>query len=89
MTVLQSLDRLEVSYIKHMEKYNRYRDAGYVWWERIKDCQKWCTKEKTFVTMSDTQTLMVMREWVKKQKSFDIVQLLVTIIIRILQYIKR
>jgi len=73
MTVLQSLDRLEVNYIKHMEKYNGYRDAGYVWWERIKDCQKWCTKEKTFVTMSDTQTLMVMREWVKKQKTFDIV----------------
>ena len=70
MTVLQSLDRLEVSYIKHMEKYNGYKDAGYVWWERIKDCQKWCNKEKTYVPMSNTQTLKIMREWVKKQKSF-------------------
>ena len=69
MTVLQSLDRLEVSYIKFMEK-NDYGDPGYTWWERIKDCQKWCNKEKTYVPMSDTQTLMIMREWVKKQKSF-------------------
>ena len=69
MTVLQSLDRLEASYIKFMEK-NDYGDPGYVWWERIKQCQKWCNKEYTFVPMSDTQTLKVMREWVKKQKSF-------------------
>ena len=39
MTVLQSLDKLEISYIKFMEK-NDYGDPGYVWWERIKQCQK-------------------------------------------------
>ena len=86
MTVLQSLDRLEVSYIKFMEK-NDYGDPGYVWWERIKDCQKWCNKEKTYVPMSDTQTLKIMREWVKRQKAYDLVQLEVTIIFRILKYI--
>ena len=52
-----------------MEK-NDYGDPGYVWWERIKQCQKWCNKEYTWVPMSDSQTLKVMREWVKKQKSF-------------------
>ena len=30
MTVLQSLDKLEISYIKFMEK-NDYGDPGYVW----------------------------------------------------------
>ena len=69
MTVLQSLDKLETSYIKFKEK-NDNGDPGYVWWERIKQCQKWCNKEYTFVPMSDSQTLKVMREWVKKQKSF-------------------
>lgn len=70
MTVLQSLDRLEVSYIKHMKEHNGYRDAGYVWWERIKDCQEWSTKERTYVPMSATKTLRTMRAWVKIQKSF-------------------
>jgi len=52
-----------------MEK-NDYGDPAYVWWERLKDCQEWCPKERTYVPMSDTKTLGVMREWVKKQKSF-------------------
>ena len=73
MTVEQALDRLEVNYIVHMEKYNGYTDAGYVWWERIKDCQEWCNKEKTYVPMSLTKTLYTMRTWVKRQKSYDIV----------------
>ena len=69
MTVQQSLDKLEVSYIRFMEK-NDYGDPGYVWWERIQDCQDWSTKERTYVPMSDTKTLGVMRKWVKHQKSF-------------------
>ena len=39
MTVQQSLGRLEASYITWMEKHNKYRDAGYIWWERINDCK--------------------------------------------------
>ncbi len=70
MTVSQAIDRLEINYIKWSEKENGWTDAGYVWWDRIKDCQKWCDKEKTYVPMSDTQTLKIMREWVKNQKSF-------------------
>ena len=53
-----------------MEKNNRYRDAGYIWWERIKECQEWSTKERTYVPMSATKKLLIMRDWVKKQKSF-------------------
>lgn len=71
MTVSQAIDRLEVNYIKWSEKENGWADAGYVWWDRIKDCQKWCNKEKTYVPMSDTQTLKIMRAWVKREKSFS------------------
>jgi hypothetical protein len=53
-----------------MEKHNRDRDAGYIWWERMKHCEEWSTKERTYVPMSLTKTLGVMREWVKHQKSF-------------------
>jgi len=70
MTVLQSLDKLKISYIKFMEK-NDYGDFGYVWWDRIKDCQKWCNKENTYVQMSDSQTLKIMRNWVKEQKQIS------------------
>lgn len=70
MTVEQKISNLETVYIKFMEKHNGYRDAGYVWWERIKDCQEWSTKERTYVPMSATKTLRIMRGWVKIQKSF-------------------
>lgn len=70
MTVEQALDRLETSYIEWTRKENGWEDGGYVWWERIKDCQEWCNKEKTYVPMSLTKTLYIMRAWVKKQKSF-------------------
>ena len=70
MTVQQKISNLETSYIKFMEKNNRYRDAGYIWWERIKECQEWSTKDRTYVPMSATKTLLIMRNWVKKQKSF-------------------
>jgi len=69
MTVVESLNKLKQTFIKFHVERTGDKDPGYVWWERIKDCQKWCNKEKTFVPMSDTQTLMVMREWVKNQKS--------------------
>lgn len=72
MTVEQRLSNLETSYIKWSEKENGSGyDAGYVWWEREKDCQEWCNKEKTYVPMSTTKTLVTMRSWVKKQKSFS------------------
>jgi hypothetical protein len=72
MTVSQALDRLEANYIKWSEKENGFGyDAGYVWWEREKDCQEWCNKEKKYVPMSLTKTLYTMRAWVKRQKSFS------------------
>jgi len=43
-------------------------DAKYTWWEREKDCQQWCDKEGTYVPMSDTKTLNVMRGWFKEIK---------------------
>ena len=47
MTVEQRLSNLETSYIKWSEKENGFGcDAGYVWWEREKDCQEWSNKEK-------------------------------------------
>jgi len=70
MNVEQKLSNLESSYINWMEKHNSYRDAGYIWWEREKDCQEWCPKEKTYKPMSITKTLRIMRGWVKQQKSF-------------------
>jgi len=72
MTVEQRLSNLEASYLKWSEKENGFGyDAGYVWWEREKDCQEWCNKEKTYVPMSTTKTLVTMRAWVKRQKSFS------------------
>ncbi len=70
MTVEEKITNLETTYIKFMEKHNGYSDAGYVWWERIKDCQEWSIKERTYVPMSATKTLRTMRAWVKVQKSF-------------------
>ena len=70
MTVEQKLSNLETAYIKWSEKENGFEDAGYIWWEREKDCQEWCSKEKTYVPMSITKTLVTMRSWVKRQKSF-------------------
>ncbi len=51
-----------------MNNYISSEDAQYTWWEREKDCQQWCNKEKTYVQMSDTKTLKIMREWFKKCK---------------------
>tara|TARA_B110001450_G_scaffold75996_1_gene72303 strand:+ start:851 stop:1066 length:216 start_codon:yes stop_codon:yes gene_type:complete len=71
MTVEQKLSNLETAYIKWSEKENGFEDAGYIWWEREKDCQEWSTKERTYVPMSATKTLRIMRGWVKRQKSFS------------------
>ena len=69
MTVIESYNRLRDRYIKwyttssQMNNYRGLEDAKYSWWEREKDCQQWCNKERTYVQMSDTKTLKVMREW--------------------------
>jgi len=68
MTVVESLDRLEQTFCKFYQKTTGDTDPGYVWWERIKDCMKWCDKERTYVPMSDSQTLKIMRSWVQTQK---------------------
>jgi hypothetical protein len=68
MTVVESLNRLEQTFIKFHKKHDGDKDPGYVWWERINECQKWCNKENTFVQMGDSQTLKVMRSWVQQQK---------------------
>jgi len=68
MTVVESLNRLEQTFKKFHAKTTGDTDPGYVWWERINECQKWCNKENTFVQMSDSQTLKVMRSWVQQQK---------------------
>ena len=51
MTVVESLNRLEQTFIKFHKKHDGDKDPGYVWWERINECQKWCNKENTFVQM--------------------------------------
>jgi hypothetical protein len=68
MTVVESLDRLEQTFKKFHVKTTGSKDPGYVWWDRIKDCQKWCNKENTYVPMSDSQTLKIMKSWVQQQK---------------------
>tara|TARA_B100000780_G_scaffold266436_1_gene222643 strand:- start:108 stop:323 length:216 start_codon:yes stop_codon:yes gene_type:complete len=68
MTVLESLYQLERTFIKFHVETTGDTDPGYVWWDRIKDCQKWSDKERTYVPMSDSQTLKIMRSWVKEQK---------------------
>tara|TARA_R110000824_G_scaffold99969_1_gene237629 strand:- start:101 stop:322 length:222 start_codon:yes stop_codon:yes gene_type:complete len=72
MTVLESRDRLRDRYIKwyrntHNLKTNE--DAKYTWWEREKECQVWCNKEGTYVPMSETKTLNIMRGWFKGCKN--------------------
>ena len=74
MTVTESTDRLRDRYIKwYMTTYNHPTDgdAKYSWWEREKDCQQWCDKERTFVPMSETKTLIIMRGWFKEMKNYQ------------------
>ena len=71
MTISESRERLRNRYIKwYMDIYNLKTDvdAKYTWWEREKDCQQWCDKERTYVPMSDTKTLNIMRGWFKEIK---------------------
>ena len=71
MTVTESTDRLRARYIKwYMATHNHPtdEDAKYSWWEREKDCREWSSKEGTYVLMSETKTLKVMREWFKGLK---------------------
>jgi len=74
MTIGESRNILRDKYIEwyktasQMNNYRSTEDAEYSWWEREKDCQEWCAKEGTYVQMSDTKTLKIMREWFKEQK---------------------
>ena len=51
-----------------MNNYRSAEDAKYSWWEREKDCQEWCNVRGTYVQMSDTKTLKIMRDWFKQSK---------------------
>lgn len=69
MNVAESIERLRNRYIKwYMDIHNLKtdEDAKYSWWEREKDCQEWCSNEGTYVPMSDTKTLKIMRAWFKE-----------------------
>lgn len=76
MTVSESRDRLIGRYvdwytkdcINSVDKMRMINDAKYSWWEREKDCQQWCDKERTYVPMSETKTLNIMRGWFKECK---------------------
>ena len=68
MTVSESRDRLRNKYISWYMTTNNHstdEDAKYTWWEREKDCQQWCDKERTYAPMSETKTLNIMRGWFK------------------------
>jgi hypothetical protein len=71
MTVEQKLSNLETAYLNWSNKMNGPEGADYVWWERVNDCQEWSAKEGGYVPMSCTKTLRIMRDWVKRQKSFS------------------
>lgn len=74
MTLSESRVRLRDRYIKWytkdsispIDKEQMIHDAKYSWWEREKDCQQWCDKEGTYVPMSETKTLNIMRGWFKE-----------------------
>ena len=77
MTVSESRERLRDRYVKwYVTNYPVYNttkqmtdDAKYSWWEREKDCQQWCDKEGTYVPMSETKTLNIMRGCFKECKN--------------------
>jgi hypothetical protein len=76
MTVSESKQRIRDRYIKwYVTNYpasnsiDTLKDAKYSWWEREKDCQEWCDKEGTYVPMSETKTLNIMRQWFKECKN--------------------
>ena len=77
MTVSESREKLRDRYVKwYVTKYPVYNttkqmtdDAKYSWWEREKDCQQWCDKEGSYVPMSETKTLNIMRQWFKECKN--------------------
>ena len=52
-----------------MQNYRSKEDADYSWWEREKECREWCNKEGTYIPMSDTKTLKIMRGWFKECKN--------------------
>lgn len=74
MNIAETRERLRDRYIKwytqktanEQDYLQMLHDAKYSWWEREKDCQEWCSKEGTFIPMSDTKTLKIMRAWFKE-----------------------
>ena len=71
MTVVESLNKLKQTFIKFHVERTGDKDPGYVWWERMQDCKQWSDKEKTYVPMSNSQRLKIMRSWVKEQKQLN------------------
>lgn len=77
MTVSESREKLRDRYVKWYTKdcvnghdlLQMIHDANYSWWEREKNCQEWCDKEGTYVPMSETKTLNIMRQWFKECKN--------------------
>lgn len=71
MKIAESRDKLRRKYINWYTSTHNLRtdeDAKYTWWDREERCQEWCDKERTYVPMSQTKTLKIMREWVKECK---------------------
>jgi len=71
MTVSEKREVLRSKYISWFMDINNLstdEDAKYTWWEREKDCQRWCSKEGTYVPMSDSDTLKIMRTWFKEYR---------------------
>lgn len=72
MTVQEQRENVRERYIKwYMTKNNQTsrEDASYTWWDREKNCQQWCDRERTFVPMSETKTLKIMRAWFNSHKT--------------------
>jgi len=74
MTIPEKREDLRNRYIKWYvandnlttDENAKYEDAKYTWWSRENQCQRWCKRQQTFVPMSDTDTLKVMRTWFKE-----------------------
>ena len=69
MTISEKREDLRDKYIKWYMNVNNHttdEDAQYTWWARENNCQRWSNRENTFVPMSDSDTLKVMRTWFKE-----------------------
>ena len=64
-----TLDARLINYESTSKIDKATEDAKYSWWEREKNCQEWCSKEGTYVPMSDSKTLRIMKEWFNDRKN--------------------